>query len=93
MSASSAGRCGARVCCADDAGRHRLAAVEELDVNPLRRHAHGGERLFHLRHEASRPADVDVRVSWNADLVEDRSRQVTGRVEVLGIVSCEPGLL
>ena len=25
--------------CADDARRHRLAAVEDLDVNPLRRHA------------------------------------------------------
>ena len=49
--------------CADDTGRQRLAAVEDFRVNPLRRHAQGCERLFHIRHEASRPAEVDVRFS------------------------------
>src|SRR5437016_4822549 len=63
--------------CAYDTGCYRLAAVEELNVNPLRRHADGCERLFHVRHEPSRPAEVDFCVSWYADLVEDRSRQVT----------------
>src|SRR5262245_28467012 len=69
--------------CADDAGSDRLAAVEEFDVNTLRRHAQGCERLFHIRHEASRPAEIDVRFPWDADLVEDRLRQMTGGVEIL----------
>src|ERR1700731_3137964 len=69
--------------CADDTRSHRLAAVEDFDMNPFRRHVQGCERLFHVCHEASRPADVDLRFSWNADLVEDRSRQVTGSVEIL----------
>src|SRR4030095_5988445 len=68
---------------ADDPGRHRLAAVEELDVYPLWRHAQGGERLLHLSHEARRPADVDIRISWHTDPVEDRSRQVPSRLEIL----------
>src|SRR5262249_37297676 len=69
--------------CADDARSDRLAAVEEFDVNPLRRHTQGCERLFHIRHEAGRPAEIDIRFPWDADLVEDRSRQVTGSVEIL----------
>src|SRR6185436_6131881 len=69
--------------CADDTRGHRLASVEELDVNALRRHAHGCEHLFHLCHEPGRPAEVHVCVSWDADLVEDRPRHVTGRVEIL----------
>src|SRR5947209_11698120 len=69
--------------CADDTRGHRLAAVEDFDVNPLRRHAQACEGHFHLCHEASRPAEVDIRLSWDADLVEDRSRQVTGSVEIL----------
>src|SRR5206468_4891850 len=28
-------------------------------------------------------AEVDIRLSWDADLVEDRSRQVTGSLEIL----------
>src|SRR6266699_2776899 len=69
--------------CADDTRSHRLAAVEEFDVNPLRRDAKRRERLFHICHEAIRPAEVDIRVSRDAGLVEDGSRQVTGRVEIL----------
>src|SRR5205823_3425349 len=37
----------------------------------------------HLHQRASRPAEDDTCLSWQADLVEDRSRQVPGRVEVL----------
>src|ERR1700745_2274887 len=70
-------------CCTDDTRCHRLAAVKNFDVNPLRRHAEGCERRFHLSHEASRPADIDIRLPWYADLVEDRLRQVTGSVEIL----------
>src|SRR5262245_49725140 len=70
-------------CCADDTRVHRLTAVEEFNVNLLRRHAHGCERLFHVCHEPSRPAEVDFCVSWYADLVEDRPRQVTCCVEIL----------
>src|SRR5215472_5853682 len=69
--------------CADDTRRHRLAAVEDFDANPLRHQARGCERLFHVCHEASWPAEIDVRLSRDADLVEDRSRQVTGGVEIL----------
>src|SRR5262249_30207097 len=69
--------------CADDTRSHRLAAAEDFDVNPRSRHARGGERLFHVCYEASRPAEIDVRLARDADLVEDRSRQVTGGVEIL----------
>src|SRR5262245_27060271 len=69
--------------CADDTRGHRLATVEDFDVNPLGRHTEGCERLFHFCHEASRPAEVDIRFQWYADLVEDRSREVTGSVEIL----------
>src|SRR5262245_35818248 len=69
---------------ADDTRRHRLAAVEQFDMNPLRRQSQRCERPFHVSHEASRPAQVDVRFSWYADRVEHRSRQMTGRVEMLG---------
>src|SRR5260221_9606493 len=69
--------------CADDTRSHRLAAVEDFDLTPLRRHVQGCERLFHVCHEASQPAEVDVRFSRDADFVEDRSRQVTGSVEIL----------
>src|SRR5262249_30256306 len=58
-------RCSRR--CVDDTGSHGLAAVEQLDVNLLGRHAQGYERVFHLCHEASRPAEVDIRLSWEAD--------------------------
>src|SRR5262249_22694526 len=33
-------------------------------------------------HKASRPAEVDIRLSRNTDSVQNRSRQVTGSVEV-----------
>src|SRR5207244_12409668 len=69
--------------CADDTRGHRLAAVEHFDVNPLRRHTQGCERLLHRGHEASRPAEVHIPVSWDADLIEDRPRQVPGSVEIL----------
>src|SRR5262245_20950490 len=69
--------------CADDTRGHRLAAVENFDVNPLRGETEGCERPFHPCHEASRPAEVDIRLALDADLVEDRPRQVTGSVEIL----------
>jgi hypothetical protein len=57
--------------------------IVRIDPVPLRRHAQGCYRLFHVLHEASRPAEADIRFSWNADLGKDRPRQVTGRIEVL----------
>src|SRR5262245_61188318 len=69
--------------CADDTGGHRLAAFEEFEVNPFRRHAEARERVFHVRHEARRPADVDIGVSRKADLVEGRPREMPGGVEIL----------
>src|SRR3981081_4544205 len=77
--ASSLGRCGARVATPTPPG-----VIDSLPLmNPLRRHVQGCERLFHVCHEASRPAEVAIRLSRDADLVEDRSRQVTGSVETL----------
>src|SRR5215470_13049263 len=68
---------------AEDARGHRFAAIEKLDVNPLRRHAKGCERFFHVRHEARRPAEVDICLWWDTDLVKNRARQVTACVEIL----------
>ena len=76
--------------CTDDTRGHRLTAVEDFDVNLLRLHAQLCERLFHLRHEASRPAEVDIRLSWDADVVEDRAREVTGSVEILTHLVARP---
>src|SRR5262245_47105545 len=68
--------------CADDTGCYRLAAAEDFDVNPLRRHAQSGHRFFHVRHKASRPAEIDIRLPWEADLFEDGSRQMACSVEI-----------
>src|SRR5690348_10589120 len=70
-------------CCASDSRGHRLAPVENLDVNSLRPYAHLRERQFHVRHESSRPTKVDIRISWDVDLIENLSRQVSGGVEML----------
>ena len=69
--------------CGGDTRRHRLAAVEDLDVNTLGRDAEGRQGRFHVGHEASRSAEVDVRLWWNAGLAENRSRKVTRTVEML----------
>ena len=69
--------------CADNTRRHRLTAVKDFDVNPRRLNAEASERLLHLRHEASRSAEIYIRLARDADLVEDRSRQVTGSVKIL----------
>src|ERR1041385_8175647 len=68
---------------ADYTRSHRLAAVEQFDVNPLQSYARSCQRFFHIFHEASRPANVHLRLSWNTDHVEDRSRQVADGVEIL----------
>jgi hypothetical protein len=62
-------------------------------VNLLRLRAQNCERLFHLCLEASGPADVDLGVWRDAGFVENRSREVTGSVEILTILSRGPGLL
>src|SRR4029077_13039485 len=69
--------------CAHNTWSHRLTAVEKFDVNPVWRHALSCERLFHVCHEASRAAEIDIRFSWEADIFEDRSRQMTASVEIL----------
>src|SRR6516162_9263312 len=68
--------------CADDARSHRLAAIEDFYVNPLWRHAKACERRLHVSHEASRPAEIDIRLARDADDIKDRSRQVTRSVEI-----------
>src|SRR5262249_55030512 len=50
---------------------------------PLRRDTQGGERLFHVCHEACRPAEIYLRIAWHADLAQDQPRQVAGRVEIV----------
>jgi hypothetical protein len=52
-------------------------------VNPLRRNAQSCERLFHVRHEARRPANVDIGLWRNAGLAQHRLGQVTRRIEIL----------
>src|SRR5262245_46690953 len=69
--------------CAEDTRSHRLAAIEYFNSDPLRRDAQGCERLFHVSREASRAAQVDIGLLWDADLFEERWRQVTGGVEIL----------
>src|SRR5262249_21108109 len=77
---------------ADDTRGHRLAPVEELDVNPLRYHARARKRRLHLRHEATRPAKVDVRVSRDSDFFDDRPRQAAGGIEILAHIVLRAGL-
>jgi hypothetical protein len=62
-------------------------------VNPPRCNAHVRERLFHVRHETSRPTKVDIRILRDADLIENRSRQVARGVECSPILSREVGRL
>src|ERR1700754_1995007 len=69
--------------CADNTRHRRLAAVEDLDVDPLRNHAKRCEFLFHIRHETIRSAEIDIRLSRHASRVEDRSRQVTRPIKIL----------
>src|SRR5262249_45749808 len=68
---------------ADNTWGHRLAAVKEFDVNPLGSYARGCERRFHVRHEARRSAEGDIRLSWELDKLKDGWRKVTGSVEIL----------
>src|SRR4030095_13345775 len=65
-----------------DTGGRRFATIEDLNVNPLRCHTHGRERFGHVRHEATWPTQVDIRLAWYADFVEDRSRQMTGSIAI-----------
>src|SRR5579872_3334148 len=45
---------------------HRLAAIEDLDVNPLWRDAVARERRFHICHKDSRSTKVNIRFLWDA---------------------------
>ena len=69
--------------CADDTRGPRLTAVEKFEVNLPLGDADGGERLLHVGHECCGPADVDICVARESDRIEDRSRHVTGHVEIL----------
>ena len=66
----------------DDAGRHRLATAEDFSTNPTWRDANTCKRVFHLRHESSRPAQVDIGLRRDTEFFENGSRQTTGSVEV-----------
>src|ERR1041385_9181037 len=69
--------------CTNDTGSHRFAAVEEFDVNLLRHYAQSGERLFHVRHEASWTTQINIRVAAEADFLENGLCQVPGAVKIL----------
>src|SRR5262245_42860295 len=56
--------------CADDTWSHRLAAVEDFDMNPLRPDAERREHFFHVGHKAIRTTEVDLRILRNARGVE-----------------------
>src|SRR5690349_22731785 len=51
-------------------------------MDPLRWHAPGRQAGAQVAEEARRPANVEVAVSRNAQLIEDLHPQVTGRVVV-----------
>ena len=54
-------------------------------MNPFRRETQRRECFFHVGHEATRPAEVDVSVLRDADSIERGSRQMTGCVEILDL--------
>jgi hypothetical protein len=66
----------------DDSGSHRLAAIEDFKANAFLSNAEGLKFRLHVRHEAIRAAEIDLRFSPNASLFEERSRQVTGGVVI-----------
>src|SRR6476469_8155718 len=68
---------------ADDTGGHRLAAVEDLRMDPLRCRANRLQHLFHVRHETIRPAEIDVCICRKANPGQDRSRQMSCHIEIL----------
>jgi len=68
---------------ANDAGIRGLAAVEDFGMNLLRRHTQLRKRLFHVRHEACRSAEIDVRLPGDTRRIEHRLRHMTRRVEML----------
>src|SRR6201747_1921947 len=68
---------------ANNTGCQRLTAAEDIGVNLLRRDAQGGEGHFHVRHETRWAAEVKIRPSRHACLVESRLRQATGRIKIL----------
>src|SRR4029077_2274597 len=67
---------------ADDTGSHRFAAVEDFDVNPLRSHAQGRECFFHIGHKRIGDEEIKIRLWRDADLFEDRPRQVARSDEI-----------
>src|SRR6185436_19353661 len=68
---------------ADNTRGHGLAAVEDLDMNPLWRDAKPRKCFLHVHHEGIWPAEIDIRLWRKTDLIECRSRQTTGRVKIL----------
>ncbi len=52
-------------------------------MNPPGRQTERCERLFHVRHETSRPAEVDIRLMRDADVLEGRLRQTARSIEIL----------
>jgi hypothetical protein len=66
----------------DDAGSHRLTAIEDLAANPFRRDAKGRESHLHFRHEGIRATEVNVRVLREARRFKGLSRESAGDVEV-----------
>lgn len=60
-----------------------LAAVKDLDVDPLPRHAQLGKYLFHLGHKTRWPTEVNIRILRHANTLENRLRQVPRSIEIL----------
>src|SRR5579871_2513992 len=69
--------------CPDDTRTHRLASIEDLDVNLFRRDAIARKCRFHICHKGSWSTKVNVRCLRDADLFEYRSRQMAGCIEIL----------
>src|SRR6266481_230827 len=65
---------------ADRTGRQRRATGKELGMDPVRRHAPGGQARPQIAEEARWPANVEIAISRDAQLVEDLQSHATGLV-------------
>src|SRR5215475_9480023 len=61
-------------------GPQRRAAGKDLGMDPVRRHAPDGQAGAQVGEEARWPANVEVAISRDAQLVEDLYPEATGRV-------------
>jgi hypothetical protein len=67
----------------DHAGRQRRAARKDLRMNLVWMHAPGGQAHHQVAEEARWPAEIEVAISRDAQILDDLHPQTTSRVVVL----------